>query len=249
MSENDDAPETRPCAHCGRSVPQRSSAGRPFRYCRDNDGECQRASRNMRMRHRSSPGLAGQVARTWEVVDRLDHPDGDAHRRAALRALPRRGRAAAGRVAGRDVGADRRRAHRTRRRPPGRRAGRRRGRGRPAARRGRGGRARRGPAPGRGVRAEGRRRDPDRRGGARGPRRGPPGGNRGGCAARTGRGRPGHRPRRADDGPLRAAGDPPGAGGHRTRPGLRPARLPDRARTRRRASPASATRPERRPTT
>src|ERR1051325_7156739 len=64
--------ESRPCAHCGRPVPQRASAGRPFRYCRDNDGECQRASRNVRMRHRSSPGLAGQVARTWEVVDRLD---------------------------------------------------------------------------------------------------------------------------------------------------------------------------------
>ena len=72
MSENDDILETRPCAHCGRPVPQRSSAGRPFRYCRDNDGECQRASRNVRMRHRSSPGLAGTVARTWEAVDRLD---------------------------------------------------------------------------------------------------------------------------------------------------------------------------------
>ena len=64
--------ETRPCAHCGRPVPQRAAAGRPFRYCRDNDGECQRASRNVRMRHRSSPGLGGEVARTWEVVDRLD---------------------------------------------------------------------------------------------------------------------------------------------------------------------------------
>src|SRR3954471_8977994 len=64
--------ETRPCAHCGRPVPQRAAAGRPFRYCRDNDGECQRASRNVRMRHRSSPGLAGQVARAWEAVDRLD---------------------------------------------------------------------------------------------------------------------------------------------------------------------------------
>src|SRR5919107_937981 len=72
MNENDTATETRPCAHCGRPVPQRASAGRPFRYCRDNDGECQRASRNVRMRHRSSPGLAGQVARSWEVVDRLD---------------------------------------------------------------------------------------------------------------------------------------------------------------------------------
>src|ERR1700760_2626337 len=71
MDENDIS-ETRPCAHCGRPVPQRSSAGRPFRYCRDNDGECQRASRNVRMRHRAAPGLAGQVARTWEAVDRLD---------------------------------------------------------------------------------------------------------------------------------------------------------------------------------
>src|SRR5689334_285449 len=68
----DPVPETRPCAHCGRPVPQRAAAGRPFRYCWDNDGECQRASRNVRMRHRSSPGLAGQVARTWEAVDRLD---------------------------------------------------------------------------------------------------------------------------------------------------------------------------------
>jgi chromosome segregation ATPase len=72
MTVQDSEAETRPCGHCGRPVPQRSSAGRPFRYCRDNDGECQRASRNVRMRHRQSPGLAGQVARTWEVVDRLD---------------------------------------------------------------------------------------------------------------------------------------------------------------------------------
>ncbi|NUU23517.1 MAG: serine/threonine protein kinase, partial [Streptomycetaceae bacterium] len=64
--------ETRPCLHCGKPVPQRAGAGRPFRYCRDNDGECQRAARNVRMRHRSSPGLAGQVAKAFEVVDRLD---------------------------------------------------------------------------------------------------------------------------------------------------------------------------------
>src|SRR3954463_3878783 len=63
---------TRPCLHCGRSVPQRGSAGRPFRYCRDNDGECQRAARTARMRHRSAPGLAGQVAKAFEVVDRLE---------------------------------------------------------------------------------------------------------------------------------------------------------------------------------
>ncbi|NJC12131.1 chromosome segregation ATPase [Micromonospora profundi] len=64
--------DTRPCAHCGQPVPQRVGAGRPFRYCRDNDGACQRASRNSRMRHRNAPGLPGQVARTWEAVDRLD---------------------------------------------------------------------------------------------------------------------------------------------------------------------------------
>ncbi|HEU4426619.1 MAG TPA: hypothetical protein VFR67_29140, partial [Pilimelia sp.] len=51
--------ETRPCSHCGRPVPQRAAAGRPFRYCRDNDGACQRASRNVRMRQRNAPGLAG----------------------------------------------------------------------------------------------------------------------------------------------------------------------------------------------
>ncbi|MFD1083086.1 hypothetical protein ACFQ3M_15975, partial [Micromonospora andamanensis] len=66
------AADIRPCAHCGRDVPQRAGAGRPFRYCRDNDGACQRASRNSRMRHRNAPGLPGQVARTWEAVDRLD---------------------------------------------------------------------------------------------------------------------------------------------------------------------------------
>src|SRR5512138_2524792 len=64
--------ETRPCAYCGRPVPQRASAGRPFRYCRDNDDACLRAARNARMRQRSSPGLAGQVAQAYDVVDRLD---------------------------------------------------------------------------------------------------------------------------------------------------------------------------------
>ena len=73
----DDAPPadegaTRPCAHCGRPVPQRQAAGRPFRYCRDNDGACQRASRNMRLHQRSAPGLGGHVARTFELVERLE---------------------------------------------------------------------------------------------------------------------------------------------------------------------------------
>src|SRR5436190_13174949 len=73
----DDAPPadegaTRPCAHCGRPVPQRQAAGRPFRYCRDNDGACQRASSNRRRHQRSAPGLGGHVARTFELVERLE---------------------------------------------------------------------------------------------------------------------------------------------------------------------------------
>jgi len=67
----DDA-QTRPCAYCGRPVPQRASAGRPFRYCRDNDDECLRAARNARMRQRNAPGLAGQVAQAFELADRLE---------------------------------------------------------------------------------------------------------------------------------------------------------------------------------
>ena len=62
----------RPCAHCGRPVPQRAAAGRPFRYCRDNDDACLRAARAARMRQRNAPGLAGQVAQAFEVVERLD---------------------------------------------------------------------------------------------------------------------------------------------------------------------------------
>ncbi|MCN0180860.1 hypothetical protein, partial [Salinispora arenicola] len=72
MDEQAVPADTRPCAHCGREVAQRVGAGRPFRYCRDNDGACQRAARTSRMRHRNAPGLPGQVARTWEAVDRLD---------------------------------------------------------------------------------------------------------------------------------------------------------------------------------
>src|SRR5437867_11175287 len=64
--------DERPCVHCGRPGPQRGGAGRPFRYCRDNDGACLRAARNSRMRERNAPGLAGQVARTWGLVERLE---------------------------------------------------------------------------------------------------------------------------------------------------------------------------------
>src|SRR2546430_13971376 len=64
--------EVRPCVRCGRPVPQSGGAGRPFRYCRDNDGACLRSARNARLRERTSPGLAGQVARTWEMVEKLE---------------------------------------------------------------------------------------------------------------------------------------------------------------------------------
>src|SRR5436190_4748328 len=69
MSESDDV---RPCVHCGRPVPQRDGAGRPFRYCRDNDGACLKAARTSRQRERTSPGLSGHVARAWELVERLE---------------------------------------------------------------------------------------------------------------------------------------------------------------------------------
>ena len=116
-------------ARC-RSAPP---PGGPFRYCRDNDGECQRASRNVRMRHRSSPGLAGQVARTWEAVDRLDQLVGTLTEALHSEMSAGRGGTAGRRGAGGDLPPGRRRAHRTRRRPPRRRAGRRGGRPPPAS--------------------------------------------------------------------------------------------------------------------
>ena len=65
--------DERPCAHCGRPVPQRNAAGRPFRYCRDNDGECQRAASQ---RPAAAPGVpraerAGRPG-AFEVAERLD---------------------------------------------------------------------------------------------------------------------------------------------------------------------------------
>ncbi|MCF2527065.1 hypothetical protein [Yinghuangia soli] len=62
----------RPCAHCGRPVAQKPGAGRPFRYCQDNDGACIKEARNSRQRQRHAPGLPGQVARTWEMVERME---------------------------------------------------------------------------------------------------------------------------------------------------------------------------------
>ncbi|GGQ19949.1 hypothetical protein BKA00_000966 [Actinomadura coerulea] len=61
-----------PCAGCGRPVPQPARGARTVRYCRDGDGACERAARESRERGLESPGLTGQVAWTWEVVDRLE---------------------------------------------------------------------------------------------------------------------------------------------------------------------------------
>ncbi|MBA3490355.1 MAG: serine/threonine protein kinase [Longispora sp.] len=67
-----EAPITRPCSHCGHPVPQKSSSGRPYQYCRDNDQACLRAARSSRQRDRTSPGLAGQVNKAWELVERME---------------------------------------------------------------------------------------------------------------------------------------------------------------------------------
>ncbi|WP_026416313.1 chromosome segregation ATPase [Actinomadura oligospora] len=61
-----------PCANCGRPVPQPVGAVRAVRYCQDNEGACTREARERRERGRDAPGLTGQVAATWEMVERLE---------------------------------------------------------------------------------------------------------------------------------------------------------------------------------
>ncbi|WP_433324379.1 chromosome segregation ATPase [Spirillospora sp. CA-294931] len=61
-----------PCANCGRPVPQAVGAVRVIRYCQDNEGACARDARERRDRGRDAPGLTGQVASTWEMVERLE---------------------------------------------------------------------------------------------------------------------------------------------------------------------------------
>jgi hypothetical protein len=64
--------ETRPCAYCGRPVPQAGESSPPVRFCTDNDGACAGAAADRRRRDQDSPGLGGQVARTWDMVERLE---------------------------------------------------------------------------------------------------------------------------------------------------------------------------------
>src|SRR5512139_3413394 len=61
-----------PCANCGRPVPQPPGGTRVVRYCQDNDGACAREARDRRERGRDAPGLTGQVAWTWEMVERME---------------------------------------------------------------------------------------------------------------------------------------------------------------------------------
>jgi chromosome segregation ATPase len=68
------ATTSRPCDHCGRPVAQPHAATHLFRYCRDNDGACQRASRRgpgVPARPGTS-GLGDQVSRAVMVTERLE---------------------------------------------------------------------------------------------------------------------------------------------------------------------------------
>jgi chromosome segregation ATPase len=64
---------SRPCSHCGRPVPQPYAATQLFRYCRDNDGACQRAARRVGLHRGAGPGLGDHVARAVVVTERLEH--------------------------------------------------------------------------------------------------------------------------------------------------------------------------------
>jgi hypothetical protein len=63
---------TRPCAYCGRAVPQPGESAPAVRYCLDNEGACARAAAARRRRDQDTPGIAGHVARTWDMVERLE---------------------------------------------------------------------------------------------------------------------------------------------------------------------------------
>jgi hypothetical protein len=63
---------TRPCAYCGRVVTQPGESAPAVRYCPDNEGACARAAAARRRRDQDTPGIAGHVARTWDMVERLE---------------------------------------------------------------------------------------------------------------------------------------------------------------------------------
>lgn len=61
-----------PCAYCGRPVPQPDGLHRLLRYCQDTDGACERGAADKRERDRFAPGLTGQIAQMWDLVERLE---------------------------------------------------------------------------------------------------------------------------------------------------------------------------------
>ncbi len=71
-SPEESAHVTRPCAYCGRPIEQAAEGSPAVRYCPDNEGACARAAAGRRARDQDTPGLAGQVARTWDLVERLE---------------------------------------------------------------------------------------------------------------------------------------------------------------------------------
>ncbi|KAB2344304.1 coiled-coil domain-containing protein [Actinomadura rudentiformis] len=71
-NEARDAVAVWPCANCGRPVPQPVRGARTVRYCPDGDGKCAAEAKERRERGRESPGLTGQVAWAWEIVERLE---------------------------------------------------------------------------------------------------------------------------------------------------------------------------------
>src|SRR5439155_323610 len=72
-SSNGQPAGSRPCAHCGRPVPQPYSGNQIFRYCRDNEGACQRAARRIGLHRVGGPGLGDPVAGAVVVTERLEH--------------------------------------------------------------------------------------------------------------------------------------------------------------------------------
>jgi DNA repair exonuclease SbcCD ATPase subunit len=61
-----------PCANCGRPIPQHGRGARTVRYCQDNGGTCGEEAQRRRQQGLNAPGLTGQVAWAWAMVDRLE---------------------------------------------------------------------------------------------------------------------------------------------------------------------------------
>ena len=75
ISPRDNAPgvsEAGSCGYCGRPITQPSGWGWQA-FCTDNGGACERAAAAQRSRQRNAPGLTGQVALVWDMVEQLQH--------------------------------------------------------------------------------------------------------------------------------------------------------------------------------